>query len=77
MGTIMQATGYPEHQPYWVHLSTPVDDGFDESISRYRTHEGREWLPLSRLPNDLWNQLVAKYMRSYLEHQMLRAWRLI
>ena len=26
---------------------------------------------MSRPPNDLWNQLVAKDMRSYLEHEVL------
>ena len=71
IGTIMQATRYPEFQPYWLYLGPPVDDGFGESISRYRTHQGGDWLPMSRPPNDLWNQLVAKDMRSYLEHEVL------
>ena len=65
----MQATGYPEFQPYWVYLGPPVNDGIGESFSRYRTHQGTEWLPMSRPPNGLRNQLMAKDMRSYLEHQ--------
>ena len=74
VGMSMQEAGYPEYPPHWVHVSPPVDDGLGGSVKRYQTDDGREWVAMSRPPNDLWDQLATKDMPNYLDHHMRRIW---
>ena len=74
VGISMLEAGYPEYPPHWIHASPPVDDGLGGSVKRYRTGDGREWAALSRPPGQLWEQLPAKNMKHYLDHQLRRFW---
>ena len=74
VGISMQEGGYPEYPPHWIHISPPVSDGLSGSVKSYRTHDGREWVAMSRPPSDLWDGLPLKDMKNYLHHHMRRIW---
>ena len=74
MGIGMSGEGYPEYPPHWIHVSPPISDG-QEIYATYRTSDGSKWLKMSRPPRDLWDDLKAKNMKSYLGIHIRRFWR--
>ena len=75
LGISMQGSEpYPEYPPHWIHVSPPIDDGKGGVVKRYSDGNGREWVAMSRPPQDIWDQLPAKHMRGYLSEHLRRFW---
>ena len=74
IGIYPQDGNFPEHPPHWVHVTPPIDDGRGGSTARYRDSQDREWLILSRPPEDIWDQLPEKHMRYYISEHLGRIW---
>ena len=72
----MQEEGYPEYPPHWIHISPPYDDQLGGATNLYSgcDPEGvtQEWLALSRPPGEMWDRLVTKHMKSYLDSHITR-----
>lgn len=66
---------YPEYPPHWVHISPPIDDGHGGAIERYTDDNGREWLAMSRPPNDVWDQKPTKHMTTFINEHLSRIWK--
>ena len=73
LGISFQENGYPEYPPHWIHVSPPVDDRRG-SVQRYTTDGGQEWAAMSRPPSDIWDTLLVKDMRAYLNEHVRRFW---
>ena len=73
IGISMHKGVYPEYPPHWIHVSPPVSDGL-AGRKPYQTGDGREWVAMSRPPSDLWDGLLRKDMKNYLEGHMRRFW---
>ena len=65
---------YPEYPPHWIHLSPPFDDGKGGVKRQYCDSENREWIALSRPPNDIWDRLPTKNMYAYMNEHVRRFW---
>ena len=74
VGITVPGSTYPEYPPHWIHVSPPVDDGLGGSIERYKSVDGRNWIALSRPPNDIWDKLSEKNMKIYLSEHLRRFW---
>lgn len=63
--------GYPEYPPHWIHISPPYDDQRGGSTQRHSFSDDqgikRECLALSRPPGELWDKLLTKHMKNYLD----------
>lgn len=64
---------YPEYPPHWVHISPPIGDG-KNTHAQYQV-EGKNWLPLSRPPNDFWDRRKERNMTVYLSDHLRRLWK--
>ena len=74
LGISMQGSEpYPEYPPHWIHISPAIDDG-KGGVQQYSDGNGREWVAMSRPPQDIWDQLPAKHMRIYLSEHIRRFW---
>lgn len=65
---------YPEYPPHWVHISPPIDDG-KSSDPRYQDEDGKQWLAMSRPPNDFWDKRKERNMAVYLSDHLRRLWK--
>ena len=74
IGIYPQDGNFPEHPPHWVHVTPPIDDGRGGSTQKYRDRRDREWLIMSRPPDDIWDQLPEKHMRYYISEHLGRIW---
>ena len=75
LGISMQGSeSYPEYPPHWIHISPSIDDGKGGAVVKYSDANGREWVALSRPPGEIWDQLLTKHMRAYLDEHLRRFW---
>lgn len=74
IGIYPQDGNFPEHPPHWVHVTPPIDDGRGGVTQNYRDSRDREWLIMSRPPEDIWDQLPEKHMRYYIGEHLGRIW---
>ena len=76
LGFSSQEAGYPEYPPHWIHISPPYDDQLGGVTQPYQCIDNqgrmRNWLALSRPPNDIWDNLAAKHMKHYLDLHITR-----
>lgn len=77
LGVSFQETGYPEYPPHWIHISPAIDDEEGRRVRPYTADDGREWIALSRPPSDIWDNLLDKNMKNYLEEHVRRFWRFL
>ena len=76
IGVSFQEEGYPEYPPHWIHISPPYSDQKGGTTQAY-THtdnkgEKKEWLALSRPPQDFWDKLPTKHIKYYLDYHISR-----
>lgn len=75
LGISMQGSeSYPEYPPHWIHVKPPIDDGKGGSVGKYHDENGQEWIAMSRLPGELWDQLPTKHMMGYVNEHLRRFW---
>ena len=67
------AEHYPEHPPHWIHISPPIDDQKGGAVQMYE-HNNRQWIALSRPPDDLWDKLRTKTMAAFMHEHVRRFW---
>lgn len=75
LGFSFQEDGYPEYPPHWIHISPPYNDDLGGSIASYQCvdqKKEKEWLALSRPPQDIWDTLPTKHMSAYLSQHITR-----
>lgn len=65
---------YPEYPPHWIHLNPPVDDGKGGGTDVYTDSMGREWITLSRPPEDIWDSLPVRNMQLFINEHLRRFW---
>lgn len=65
---------YPEYPPHWIHLTPPINDGKGGSTGVYTDSLGREWITLSRPPEDIWDSLPERNMRFFINEHLRRLW---
>ena len=71
LGFSFQEDAYPEYPPHWIHISPPYDDQLGGATDPYQ-QDGREWLALSRPPQEFWDHLPTKHMKYYLDSHISR-----
>lgn len=71
LGFSFQEEGYPEYPPHWIHISPPYDDqrGGSTQIHSFSDDQNikHKCLALSRPPGELWDKLLTKNMKNYLD----------
>lgn len=68
-------SAYPEYPPHWVLISPPINDGRGGAYESYTDDDGREWLAMSRPPDDIWDRLATKHMSRYISEHLNRIWK--
>ena len=76
VSTQCEAVGYPEVPPHWIFVSPPIFDTRDGNNHGLNTFGGKQWVALSRPPNEFWDRVSEKGMKAYLEH-LARVWKQI
>ena len=70
MGFSFQEDGYPEYPPHWIHISPAYNDDLGGTVQSYSHSDNqgieRQWLALSRTPQDFWDTLPEKTIKHYL-----------
>ena len=74
IGICPQDGNYPEHPPHWVHVTPPINDERGGVTQPYEDPLHREWLIMSRPPEDIWDDLPEKHMRYYISDHLSRIW---
>jgi len=76
ISTQCEAVGYPEVPPHWIFVSPPILDTRDGSNHGLNTFGGKQWVALSRPPEEFWDRVREKGMKAYMEH-LARVWKQI
>ena len=65
---------YPEHPPHWIHVAPEFNDGKGGSIEAYSDKDGKQWIVMSRIPGQLWDELPTKHMTYYISEHLRSIW---